>query len=78
MKTIVFQSLHQVIGLPEEEQKLFKNYSLKLFELGFENVFDLHVKEVTKRGKQILIGDREYILSELDSHKSEIIDELKT
>ena len=37
---------------------------------------ELHVKEVRKRGKKI--GDKEYELSEFDTQKNEILEELKT
>ena len=38
---------------------------------------ELHVKEVRKRGNKIKIGDNEYKLSDFDSQKHEIIEELK-
>ena len=39
--------------------------------------FELHVEEVRKRGNKINIGDNEYKLSDFDSQKNEINDELK-
>ena len=38
---------------------------------------ELHVKEVQKRGSKIKIGDNEYKLSDFDTQKNEIIEELK-
>ena len=38
---------------------------------------ELHVKEVRKRGKIIKIGDNEYKLSDFDTQKNEILEELK-
>ena len=38
---------------------------------------ELHVKEVRKRGNRIKIGDNEYKLSDLDTQKNEILEELK-
>ena len=49
----------------------------KLLELRPENDTDLHVKEVAKSGNQLLEADRKFKLSDLDSHRNEIIDELK-
>ena len=46
----------------------------KLLEL---KSLELHVKEVRKRGNKIKIGDREYKLSDFDSQKTEILEELK-
>ena len=46
----------------------------KLLEL---NSVELHVKEVEKRGYQIIIGDKKYKLSEFFSFKEEILEELK-
>ena len=46
----------------------------KLLEL---KSHELHVEEVKKRGKIIKIGDNEYKLSDFDSQKYEIIEELK-
>ena len=47
----------------------------KILELRF---FDMHVKEVRKRGNKIKIGDNEYKLSDFDTQKDEIHEELKT
>ena len=38
---------------------------------------DLHVKEVRKRGNQIKVGDKEYKLSDFDTQKHEILEELR-
>ena len=38
---------------------------------------ELHVNEVRKRGNKIKIGDKEYKLSDFDSQKNEILEELK-
>ena len=46
----------------------------KLLEL---KSLELHVKEVRKRGNKIKIGDNEYKLSDFDSQKHEILEELK-
>ena len=45
----------------------------KLLEL---RSLELHVKEVRKRGNKIKIGDNEYKLSEFDTFKNEIVEEL--
>ena len=46
----------------------------KLLEL---RSLELHVKEVSKRGNQIKLGDNEYILSDFDTQKNEVLEELK-
>ena len=46
----------------------------KLYEL---KSLELHVEEVRKRGNKIEIGDSEYKLSDFDTQKNEIIEELK-
>ena len=46
----------------------------KLLEL---KSLELHVNEVRKRGNKIKIGDNEYKLSDFDSQKHEIIEELR-
>ena len=46
----------------------------KLLEL---KSLELHVEELKKRGNKINIGDKEYKLSDFDSQKIEIIEELK-
>ena len=38
---------------------------------------ELHVKEVRKRGSKIKIGDNEYKLSDFDTQKNEILEELR-
>ena len=49
----------------------------KLLELRSQTEIGLHAEEVNKGGNQILIGDNEYKLSDLDTQKTEIIEELK-
>ena len=46
----------------------------KLIEL---KSLELHVEEVKKRGNKIKIGDDEYKLSDFDTQKNEILEELK-
>ena len=46
----------------------------KLLEL---KSLELHVDEVRKKGKKIKIGDSEYKLSDFDTQKNEILEELK-
>ena len=46
----------------------------KLFEL---KSFDLQVKEIRKRGSKIKIGDNEYKLSDFDTQKNEVLEELR-
>ena len=46
----------------------------KLLEL---KSIELHVEEVKKRGNKIKIGDKEFKLSDFDTQKNEIIEELK-
>ena len=46
----------------------------KLLEL---RSLELHVAEVRKRGNQIKIGDKEYKLSDFDTQKHEILEELR-
>ena len=47
----------------------------KLLELRSQNDFELHVEELNKRGNQFLIADKEFKLSDLDSHKDDIPEE---
>ena len=49
----------------------------RILELSSENDFELHVKEVEKRGTQIEIENRGYNLAGFDFFKSEIIAELR-
>ena len=49
----------------------------KLLELKSQNDIELQVEEIRKKGNQIEIEDKEYKLSELDTHKIEIIEELQ-
>ena len=46
----------------------------KLLEL---KSLELHVNEIRKRGNKIKIGDRVYKLSDFDTHKNEILEELR-
>ena len=46
----------------------------KLLEL---RSLELHVNEVRKRGNQIKIGDKEYKLSDFDTQKNQILEELR-
>ena len=46
----------------------------KLLEL---KSLELHVEEVRKRGNKIKIGDNEYQLSDFDTQKTEILEELR-
>ena len=46
----------------------------KLLEL---KSLELHVKEIGKRGNQIKIGDNKYKLSDFDTQKTDILDELR-
>ena len=57
----------------ESAEKTFDELN-KLTEL---RSLELHVEEVRKRGRKIEIGDSEYKLSDFDSHKNEILEELK-
>ena len=49
----------------------------KFLELRSQNNIELHVKEVKTRGKQIKTGDKGYRLSDFDTQKNEILEELK-
>ena len=46
----------------------------KLYEL---KSLELHVEEVRKRGDKIKIEDKEYKLSDFDTQKNEILEELR-
>ena len=46
----------------------------KLLDL---NSLDLHVQEVRKKGHTVRIGDNEYKLSDFDTQKNELVEELK-
>ena len=53
-------------------------YKLNNFlDLESRNNIDLHVKEVIKRGRQVKIKDKDYKLSEFDTFKEEILEELE-
>ena len=49
-----------------------------LIKFKSENDIGLHVEEVRKRGNKIKIGDKEYNLTDFDSSKNEILEELKS
>ena len=57
----------------KSDEKTIDNLN-KLLEL---KSLELHVEEVKKRGKKIKIADKEYKLSDFDTQKNEIIEELK-
>ena len=57
----------------KSDEETFDNLN-KLLEL---KSLELHVEEVKKRGNIIKIGDNDYKLSDFDSQKYEIIEELK-
>ena len=57
----------------KSDEKTIDNLN-KLLEL---KSLQLHVKEVRKRGNKIQIGDNKYKLSDLDTQKIEILEELK-
>ena len=57
----------------EFAEKVF-NYLNKLYEL---KSLELHVEEVRKRGNKIKIADNEYELSDFDTQKNEILEELR-
>ena len=59
--------------LNESDEKTINDLN-KLLEL---KSLELHADEVTKRGNKIKIADKEYKLSDFDSQKYEIIEELK-
>ena len=48
-----------------------------LLKLKSHNDIGLHVEKVEKRGNQIQIGDKEYKLSDFDSFRTEILENLK-
>ena len=66
------------ISIPGHYQNEFAEKTIdelnKLLEL---KSLELHVKEVRKRGNKIKIGANEYKLSDFDSQKHEILEELK-
>ena len=66
------------INIPGQYQTEFVERTIddlnKLLEL---KSFELHVEEVRKRGKKLKIGDNEYKLSDFDTQKNEIVEELK-
>ena len=58
----------------ESAEKMIDDLN-KLLEL---KSLELHVEEVKKRGKKIKIGDNEHKLSDIDTQKKEILEELKS
>ena len=68
-----FQSLYQVITKRNLLKKMINDLK-KLLEL---QSLELHVEEVRKRGNIMKIGDHEYQLSDFDTLKTEILEELK-
>ena len=57
----------------ESDEKTIDNLN-KLLEL---KSLELHVEEVKKRGNKMKIADKEYKLSDFDTQKNEVIEELK-
>ena len=57
----------------KSDEKTIDNLN-KLLEL---RSLELHVEEVRKGGNKIKIGDNEYRLSDFDTQKNEILEELK-
>ena len=75
-KTKVFQSLYQVIGTLNQPKKT-NNELNNLLELKSQNNIELHVQKVRERGNQIKNGGRECKLSDFDTFKNDILEELK-
>ena len=46
-------------------------------ELKSQNGIESHVQEVRKRGHQIKIGDKQHKLSDFDTQRNEILEQLK-
>ena len=49
----------------------------KSLELKSQNDIELHVQSVREKGNQRQVGDNEFKLTDLDTHKNQEIDELK-
>ena len=49
----------------------------KFLELRSQSDFEIHVEEIIKTGNQIKIGEVDYKLSDLETHKNEMLDEFK-
>ena len=64
-------------GIPNYLEFKFIHKLKNLLKLKSENGIDIHVEEVRKRGIQIKIGDKELKLSDFDTSKNEIFEELK-
>ena len=67
--SIIIPGHYQTEFAEETIDKLYKLLELKSLEL--------HVAEVRKRGNKIKIGDNEYKLSDFDTQKHKIIEDLK-
>ena len=60
----------------EDAEEIKKNLN-KLLELGSRKDIGNHINEVRRRGNQIILGDKKYKVSDLNTRKIEIIEELK-
>ena len=49
----------------------------KLIDWRYENDIELHLEEVRRKGNQVKIGDKDYLLSDLDTRKIDLNKELK-
>ena len=72
MKTIVFQFQHQGLVFQGGAETISRLQIL--LKLRSQNGIELHAKEVEKRG---LITTKELSYSDLDTHRNEIIEDLK-
>ena len=72
-KTIRFHSCIPGHYQAQFAEKLINDLN-ELLEL---NSLELHVEEIRKSGNKIRIGDNEYKLSDFDTQKNEIFEELK-
>ena len=59
------------------ETEFAEKFNIDLNKLLEPKSLELHVEEVEKKGKKIKIGDKEYKLSDFDTQKTEILEELK-
>ena len=76
MKTLVFQLTYQDVGTPNQPQKSIDELN-ELLDLESQKNIDLHVQKARKRRHQVKIGYKEYKLSDFDTFKEEILEELK-
>ena len=67
--TIIIPGHYQTASAEKTIDQLNKLLELKSLEL--------HVKEVREKGQQIIIRDKEYKLSDFDTFKEEILEEIK-